>query len=64
MPDGGTGGPPRWVVVTALCLAAVLLALLALALLGGGEHSPARHAALSQASAPVEGEARPGTVLP
>ena len=53
--EGGIGKPedgtsphrrppmPRWVKVFALVFAAVVLALVAVAILSGGEHSPGRH---------------------
>ena len=36
-------GPPRWVKVFGIALAALLLLILAMMLISGGEHGPGRH---------------------
>lgn len=44
-PDRGTPpGMPRWVKVSGLIVGVVVLALIAIMIIGGGDHGPSRHA--------------------
>ena len=42
-PETGPPGAPRWVKVFAIVAVAVVVLILAVALLSGGEHGPGRH---------------------
>lgn len=63
--DGGTEseappGVPRWLKVSALIAGVVLLAVIAVMLISGGDHGPGRHVPEGSMPAGVEGPAVPG----
>ena len=61
---GQPPGMPRWVKVSALLVGALVLALVAIMVIGGGDHGPSRHAVGDQPTEPREqtaaGDEAPG----
>lgn len=48
-------GAPRWVKISALCAGILVLVVVAVMLLSGGEHGPGRHGLGTGAGAPSPG---------
>ncbi len=60
-PDAaGPPGVPRWVMVSGLVVAVLVLALVAIMLIVGGDHGPGRHASGERPTMQIEQRAQPG----
>jgi hypothetical protein len=61
-PQLSTAGMPRWVKAFVITVAALVLLMVAVMLISGGDHGPGRHLSSATGGAAPEQSARPGGV--